>query len=215
MKRLVLLLAITSVPAFAGAQQRSLTMTASPGYLTIANVTRGGRAILAGISFQAEGGGVRRLRRFAEVLSDADADGQIVYVPDGKVPRRSVWAVIDLDTGGSATAGGPELSAFLKPFPDTALKRDVDDLIAAFASAAVQVELVVVRPKDGAWHAHAHEGREGDADGILNGTVTMPFASATPLVAEFGKAPKQLRKDDVVVLIDIRRLRLATTTIVK
>jgi hypothetical protein len=208
-------IALVWIAGAAVAQQaQSLGMTASAGELTITNVTRGGRAVLAGMSIRAEGGGVRRLRRFAEVLTDADSDGRITYVPDGKVPLRSIWEVVDLQTGATATAGGPQLSSFLKPFPENALKKDAGDLVTAFTAGGVEVEVVVVRPRDGAWRAHAYEGGPGDGDGVVNGMIAIAFESATPLIAEFSKAPKQLRKNDVVVLIDVRRLRLATTTIV-
>lgn len=214
MRRVVFLLLIIGVPAPVAGQQSSIAVVSSFERLTITNATRGGQVIVAGMSIQSEGG-IRRLRRFAKVFTDGDGDGRIEYVPEGKVPRRSIWLVSDLESGSVATAGGPGLSGYLVSVPETAQKKDADGFVTGFESRAVEIDLVLIRPKKGAWIRHAYEHGEGDEDGVLNGTIRALLASATPVAATFGEPPDKARKDDVLAVIDIRRMRLGFTTIVK
>jgi hypothetical protein len=209
----LLFLLLAAAAATVAAQPAALTLTASPEQLTIANATKGGQVVLAGVSVSSEGG-TRRIRRFAEVLKDDDGDGRLDFTPDGNVPRRSVWAVTDLQSGSTATAGGPERSvAHIAPLPTTALKKDLDGAISGFESGAVEVQLVILRPKKGAWMSYAYEGFEGDEDRTRNGIIRTLLTSAVPIAPEFGSAPTKAKKDDVLILLDIRNLLVGTTVV--
>jgi hypothetical protein len=214
MRRVAFLLLFIGVTAPVAGQQSSIAVASSFERLTITNATRGGQVIVAGMSIQSERG-VRRLRRFAEVLTDSDGDGRIEYVPEGKVPRRSIWLAADLESGAVATVGGPALSGYLAAVPETAPKKDADGFVTGFESAGVEMDILLIQPKKGAWIRHAYEGNDGDEDGVRNGTIRALFASATPLAPVFGAPPTKARKDDLLAVIDIRRLRLGVTTIVR
>lgn len=213
----VAFLALMAIALPAATQQR-LSLTATHDQLTMTNVVKRGRVVVAGMTIQSENG-MRRLRRFAEVLTDTDGDGQVEYAPEGKVPQRSAWAAVDLTNGSVATVGGPGLTEYLSPLPETVFKKDVDGLVDAFATGTSWLDLVLVRPGDGegagAWRAHVYDGEAGDADAALDGKVKLFFESGTPLLVSFKTAPKHVKKDDVVVLIDLRHLRLAFTSIGK
>jgi hypothetical protein len=208
-------LLLTAIALPAAAQQR-LSLTTTHDQLTMTNVVKSGRVIVAGMTVQSENG-MRRLRRFAEVLTDTDGDGQIEYAPEGKVPQRSAWAAVDLTNGSVATAGGPGLTEYLSPMPETAFKKDLNGLVDAFATGTSWLDLVLVRPGEGggAWRVHAYDGEAGDADAALDGKVKLFFDSGEPLLVSFKSAPKHVKKDDVVVLIDLRHLRLAFTSIAR
>lgn len=208
---LLFLSLMVAVPTFA---QSALTMTTSFDRLTITNTTRGGRVVLAGVSIQSENG-VRRERRFATMLTDTDSDGRIDHVPEGKVPRRSIWVAVDFESGSVTTASGPGFENHRTAFPETALKKNADSLIVGFEDEAVEMDLLIVTPRRGAWLRHAVEGEEGDEDKIRDDKVKVQFASAIPVLADFRDAPKDVKKDDVIALIDVRFLRLAVMTIDK
>jgi hypothetical protein len=199
--------------ALAADPDNALTLTTSPELLTIANATKGGRVILAGVSVTSERN-TRRLRRFAEVLTDTDGDGRIQFVPPGSVPLRSVWAATDLESGATATAPGPGRSVtYLLQIPATAFKKDVDGALTGFESRGVEVQLVVVRPKQGAWMTYAQEGFEGDEDGSRNGVIRAALGASVPLAPEFGSSPSKTKKDDVLILLDLRHLLVGTTVV--
>lgn len=219
MRRATALLTLTVALAAVGSHLQaadpptSITVTASSEHLTVANATKGGRVVLAGVSITTERS-TRRLRRFAEVLTDTDGDGRIEFEPAGKVPLRSVWAVTDLESGASATTAGPGRSvAYLLELAPTALKKDVDGAITGFDSAGVEMQIVMVRPKQGAWVSYAQEGFEGDDDGARNGVIRLLLSSSAPIATDFGSSPSKARKDDVLILLDLRHLLVGTTVV--
>jgi hypothetical protein len=61
---------------------------------------------------------------------------------------------------------------------------------------------------------YAQEGFEGDDDGVRNGLIRAALSSSTPLVPDFGAPPSKTKKDDVLILVDLRHLLVGTTVVV-
>ncbi len=75
-----------------------------------------------------------------------------------------------------------------------------------------RAELLVVRPKGGAWRLAASDGASGDHDRRHDRKLALDFSTAIAIGSE-EPAPARLRKKDVVVLIDSARLRVFTTEV--
>jgi len=97
----------------------------------------------------------------------------------------------------------------------SAIKKDADGLAEALEMDGITAELLLVRPKAGAWILRAREGAASDGDRVKNGRLTLLFESAEPLGGGKDKAPKKLKAGDVLAVLDPGRLELRTLTVTR
>lgn len=171
--------------------------------VTIANVTRGGSAVL----FMCERGsrdGRTHVRKQALILRDDDGDGTLHFTPESKVALRSVWVAVDFASGATAAAAHPGFPLVLSEIPVTRFKKDADG-IAELEQELRRMVLLLVRPGNGAWTLLARDGQLGDSDRAENARLTLRFADARAIEGKVA-APKHLKKNDVLVAIDQSRL---------
>lgn len=166
----------------------------------VGNVTAGAEVVVLVASVEGQGG-VLRHRSGAKIFRDDDGDG-VVTVADGRaIPLRSVWVAVDIETGRSAIAAPADFPLQSAPFPVSLLDRDGEGAIGLFDLQQRNAELLLVRPKSGAWRLRAHEGGNGDGDEHANGKLRLDAAAAISVSGDT-PPPKRLKKGDVIALID-------------
>jgi hypothetical protein len=172
-----------------------------------------GDAVLFGASLQSERG-LPTLRQFTEILSDGDRDGIVTFEPRGGTPLRSFWVVIDLVTGERGLAVPPDYEVAHEELQRNALKHDASGLTSGLSQDRSRMIVLVVRPGEGAWVLAAADGSRNDKDQQHDGRVEVTFEQALAIGGD-RKAPKHLKADDVIAVIDPVGMALRTVRITK
>lgn len=194
------------------ADSPSISATVSAGQLTVTALSSGGSVAVSGLTAHNERGMLSK-QSIARVLTDDDRDGRIVYAPAAGIPFQSVFVVVDL-VGGTTTVVAPEgYSVDHHEIGRAALKKDQDGLVSALELDQLHAEILIVRPGEGAWVIAAHDGGGGSADGIADGRLSIQFEQARSLVDPDQKAPKKLKKGDVLAVIDPAHFEVRTVTV--
>ncbi|HYO79125.1 MAG TPA: hypothetical protein VE010_21860 [Thermoanaerobaculia bacterium] len=198
--------------AAASAADLPLQLTITDGSIVVSNATPGGNVVLFAAGLDGSNG-VLTQRRLGHAVA-ADAIGSLAYKPARRMPYRTIFAAVDVETGRLALAGAPDYELQVRPFPTENLKRESDGISGMAGTEIPRAELLVVRPKGGAWRLVASEGGSGDDDKQYDGKLALDFSTAKSLVGEVA-APARLKSKDVVVLIDSARLEVFTTEILQ
>lgn len=152
-------------------------------------------------------------RTGAKIFTD-DSTGAFTYTSPYGIAPRSVWIAVDVETG-RYVAASPSTDGFrLLPFPAQLLKRDTDGILGLFDNDQVTAEMLIVRPKVGAWRLRGLEGGRGDADRAHNGKLSLASAEATP-VSGTDPPPRRLKNGDIIAVIDPGRLEVVIVEIGK
>jgi hypothetical protein len=135
------------------------------------------------------------------VLSDSDGDGQL-RLPDTKgFSKRTVWASVDVETG-EYTVTSPGGAVAEIGFRGHTLKGNGAGQLKRLESIDAQaLDILLVRPRQGAWALRTGDGSRGDTDGETNRRFALDIESLEPLHG-YGPPPKHFEKGDVIVIID-------------
>jgi hypothetical protein len=168
--------------------------------ITISNVTKGGDVVLFSC---ARGTRDRRIhvQPLASVLHDEDRDGIVSVTRADGVPIRSVWVAVDFTTGSTAAGAHPTFPLLVSSIGEGMYRKNAAGEIAELIHEQPRIVLLLVRPGRGAWLLRAFDGGEGDRDGVASGTLSLLFEDARSITGK-DKAPKGVKKDDVIVAID-------------
>lgn len=180
--------------------QSSLTLEVHETSVQVANATPGGTVILATCARTSRNGRTH-VARTAMVLRDDDGDGTVQHTPGSPIPLRSVWVAVDLATGATAAAGHPGFPLNVTELSLVSLRRNAETGIDLLDRDDRRLFMVLVRPGSGAWTLFARDGAGGDDDRLANARLSIKFMDARAVDGKTA-APKQLRPDDVIVLID-------------
>lgn len=211
--RLALLGTFVYTMGAAAQETRPLAMSVTPARVQVSNTTPAGRVVLFTASMSGTGG-VLRQQTGAKSFTDDDGDGRVVYVSPAPIPLRSIWIAFDVETGRYTSAGPDGYPLHQLAFPSTLLKKDAEGVLGVFDNELLAAEMVVVRPKAGAWRLVALEGAAGDADKTRNGRLSLASNDAVP-VAGNTAAPKHLKNGDVIAVIDTGRMEYFITEVGK
>lgn len=192
---LLLLAALSALPAAAAPFRVSLESDA----VVASGVTPKGQVALLGVTREIGEDDFPTVRRHLTVLSDEDGDGTITYKVEQGVPVRSLWSVVDL-ASGDFDAVAPEGFGLRKVnWRGRGLeRRNGRDAVEDRRSL---LEVLVVRPKAGAWALRVRDGGEGDGDGVIDGRLAGVLDQMRPLEGS-PEAPEAFQKDDVVLALD-------------
>lgn len=135
------------------------------------------------------------------VVADTDNDGEVRVPFPEALSDHAVWIAVDFETG--------EIAAAMR---DGAV-RDVTFRGHSFRTGGGEskqleshdfksLDVLVVRPRAGAWELRGSDGGPGDSDGRQDLTLVVDVESLRPLQPAFGPPPKKFEKGDVVVLLD-------------
>jgi len=177
-----------------------LQLTIGTAEVRIGNVTGGAEVVLLVATVEGDGG-VLRQRTGAKTFRDDDGDGVVTVADARGIPLRSIWIAVDVETGRSAVAAPPDFPLQLSPLPASLLERDAEGVTGVFELQQRNVEMLLVRPKSGAWRLRAHEGGNGDGDQHANGKLRLVAADAIAVSGD-APSPKRLKKGDVIALLD-------------
>lgn len=190
---------------------QALTATLDATHVTV-GLRPGSQIVLLGVTLQVERNMLTR-RQFSELLTDDDGDGTVTFAPLGGVAFRSIWVAVDLNSGANVVAAPEEFELTNETIASADLQFDANNLIAGLEQHRRSVELLVVRPGDGAWVLRATDGGALDQDQLRNGQLTIAFADAQPLDSSFTSAPSTLRGADVVIAFDPVKLQVRTLAV--
>jgi hypothetical protein len=194
----------------ASAADVPLQITVSDAGIAVTNATPRGNVVLFASGLDGSFG-VLSQRRLAQNVA-ADAAGTLVYKPKRALPYRTICVAVDVETGRMALGGAADYEIQVRPFPTETLRHDADGVSGLAGAEIPRADLLVVRPKGGAWRLAASEGASGDDDKQHDGKLSLDFSTAVSIGAEV-PAPKRLKNKDVVVLIDSARLEVFTTEV--
>jgi hypothetical protein len=186
-----------SIPA--GAQ--SFRITFETDAVVISGMTPKGQAVVFGVTREVGEDDFHTVRRYLETLTDDDGDGIVRYTVEKGIPLRSIWAAADMESGdyGAAAPEGFELQQVdwkgqgLQHLPEG--KDAIEDQRSL-------LELLVVRPKTGAWSVRVSDGDKTDADGAIDGRLEGVLEGMTALTVETPRPPASFEPDDLVLAID-------------
>ncbi|MEO8380732.1 MAG: hypothetical protein ABI779_13800 [Acidobacteriota bacterium] len=178
----------------------AMTVTVDAEGVTAAELPRGARIVLFGVG--REPGRYRSsIRRWTEVLADDDRDGRVRFA--GHVTNRSIWVAVDLETGESVAATGPDYPR-REVTAGSALKRDNVGQLSKLENARGIAEMLIVRPKRGAWRLGSSKNSAVDE---ARGNPAVMRLDASAFRAVEGVASddlKHLKRGDVLAMIDPR-----------
>jgi hypothetical protein len=173
-------------------------------------VTPGGSVVLFGIARERPGRITQVVRRDT-VLPDADGDGAVRLDLGRPVATQSIWAAVDLGTGAFAVATPDGMPRREVALPGESFRRGPRGAVEALQGAREFLEILIVRPGEGAWSLSVGDGGDSDADLQPDGSIQAALASMRPLQAAKA-ALDELLPGDVVVLIDPRQLEFYAAT---
>jgi hypothetical protein len=201
----ILVLGFAALPA--GAQP---TIGFEENAVVASGVTPGGSVVWFGIARERPGRITQVVRR-DPVLPDSDGDGVARLDLGRSVAVQSIWAAVDLTSGSFAVAtpeGTPRREVAL---PGNSFRRSPRGAVEALQDARQFLEILVVRPGEGAWSLSVGDGGASDADLQPDGGVQAALTSMRPL-GTAKTALDQLLPGDVVVVIDPRQMEFYAAT---
>lgn len=193
-----------SASAFAGLAVRFET-----DGVVVSGATRGGK--VASVFADHE---VQLFRNGTFVMSDPDGDGEFRFSDPKPFSKRTVWASVDLQTGAySVSSPGGELAEI--GFRGHALKGNGAGQLKRLEIADAEVlQILLVRPGQGAWSLRSADGGRADTDGVTDQRFELDIESLEPMPG-YGPPPKHFEKGDVIVILDPHSRAVFATTVGK
>ncbi|HWW61537.1 MAG TPA: hypothetical protein VN181_09230 [Thermoanaerobaculia bacterium] len=187
----------------------ALTMRIEADGVTVQDATPGAKVILFGVAREPHLY-YSVIRRWTEVLADDDRDGVVRFA--ASVSNKSIFVVVDLDTGAYVAETGPDYPR-REILPGEAFKRNNAGQISKFENARGRAELLVVRRGKGAWRVSAAKNSSLDENKDTPSALKIDaseFLSVSGLAS--GKL-EHLKRDDVVAMIDPNRMEFYLVTV--
>jgi hypothetical protein len=153
-----------------------------------------------------------RLKRWQRLLTDTDRDGAVELDLGRAIPADTLWVAVDLSSGGAAAVSPAESHFQRIEFPSEALRKGPDDQYERFVAGRRMIDILVVRPRVGAWVGLAIDGHANDGDEQQNGRTAVVFADARALGGH-APAPRHLTPRDVVIAVDLRKMEYYMTEV--
>jgi hypothetical protein len=170
--------------------------------VTLKGLTPEGLVVLFSIAWESEKG-VSQLVRRESLLPDSNGDGEVRKDLGKPIPDKSIWFAVDLTSGelGIRQPRQPHAAWFAKsPFPVWSLPFTLDHL----ELRRDFVQLVVVRPRVGAWGGRVRDGFASDPDGKRNGIVPVRLDRLWAL-GDSPPPPQVLAAGDLLLIVDPTR----------
>jgi hypothetical protein len=181
--------------------------------LQIDGLTPGASIVWISVAIEGQGW-MNRIVPREGLLTDSDGDGRITIELDAPLSLRSTWAIVEVSSGAYVVAT-PEgfQSSVLVPDGIIGRARGLRTSLDLLEIERNEIELLVVRPRVGAWRLTAIEGSPQDADRSNDRVLTMRFADLVPLGTPGLAVPGVLKPGDVVIAIDPEQLSHFATVV--
>jgi hypothetical protein len=168
--------------------------------IVISGVTPKGQIVVFGVTREIGEDDFHTVRRHLKVLADEDGDGMVRYPVEEGVPIHSLWAVADLASGDYDAVAPKDFGLRRANWRGRGLQRRHDGKDAVEDNRTL-LELLVVRPKSGAWAMQVNDGGESDADGLIDGRLEGVLEQMKPL-ASSPQPPSVFQHGDLVLALD-------------
>ncbi|MFL6193493.1 MAG: hypothetical protein ACJ75H_04940 [Thermoanaerobaculia bacterium] len=175
-----------------------------------AGITPAGKVVFFSVSREGQRARLRMTSR-EEIVEDSDKDGVVELDLGQPTPFRSIWAAVDLASGEYTIASPSGYAPTVLEFPVAGLRRPagagkpdrLDD-------RRYSLEVLVVRPGQGAWRQSLGDGDPDDQDHAANGRVEWAVAKGRAIHGG-PAAPDGFDPGDVIIAIDPTRMELYAT----
>jgi hypothetical protein len=184
-------------------------ITLQPRSITVEGITPKGQALGFSVARELAEDDVATVVRRTQVLADDDGDGKVTWDLGRDVPLRSIWVAVDLATGQVAAASPEGYPLRRVSWRSGGLGRGgmAADQVG---DARSFVEVLLVRPGQGAWQLTVGDGSAQDADGRADGKLAAALDRLEPVPGLPGITgpPSRFDPSDVVVVLDPNRMEL-------
>ena len=208
-KKFALLLLTLTMALSAAADQKApgagLAVKIDGSHVTVTGATAGGKVAFFGVGRFVKQYRVS-VRRFDKIVADDDKDGTVVLDIGEKLPWKTIFAAVDVNTGRyglTTTADFPLMPIPFKKEIMVANKGQLDHLLIEHRFC----EMALVRPGVGMWGQVLADGNKFDEDEHSDGKVTVNVARSIGVEGNV-PAPSKFDKGDVLVLIDPNRMQV-------
>lgn len=163
------------------------------------SLTPGAQVLLFGVARDHDGFGAV-IRRWTEVLTDTDGDGQVELDLGFNVPFQSIFAAIDLRDGHYSVASPSGFGA-IPPKRAKTLRRGPKALVDRMSSPGPMADVVYVQPGSGAWKVQLSDGVTTDRDGVADGATMFALSDFSPLLPGLD-VPQEFAPGGILIVID-------------
>ncbi|HWS72522.1 MAG TPA: hypothetical protein VN605_10430 [Thermoanaerobaculia bacterium] len=149
------------------------------------------------------------------LTGDAGGNADLDY--GREIPVASIWAVVDQSSGSYDIVTPGDYPRREKPFTGSILKHATPaEAIDQLTTNSLVLQMLWVRPGNGggSWFVTASDGAANDDDHEPNGETLTSTALFTPIAGK-EKAPKKLKTDDVLILIDPFEMNFIATVVTR
>lgn len=153
---------------------------------------------------------VTHVARESQIVRDEDGDGQVVL--DLEPAFHSVWCVVDLETGRFSVTVPDGFPRKERAIGSEELQVSPEGGVRTLRDDRGYVEVLLVRPRVGAWHMSAGDGAASDADAARDGFTAVEFATMEP-VGNSPQPPASLEPGDLVIVVNPRNLEFSATNL--
>ncbi|HEX2836055.1 MAG TPA: hypothetical protein VHW00_23825 [Thermoanaerobaculia bacterium] len=208
LRHLLILAALlcAAVGAVADPRVTALTVNAEERQVRVTGITPDHQAIVFSVGIGSIGN-TPALTREARALTDDDGDGTVELTVH-RLPSRSVWVAIDVESGDVAVATPDGSLPATLPRPENAWLAGQERV----AISRSYVEAVVVRPAVGAWAARLADGGSRDADSLRNGISTFRL-DAMQRIGGTENGPPLAQPNDILIVADPQTLELIVSEV--
>lgn len=156
-----------------------------------------------------------------DAMVRADATGAATLELPAPIAARSVWVVVDVESGEVALASPEGFPLRQVQFPGRGVglsrrflldERRFLDVLVVRPAAAVPAGRDAAA-ESGAWGQSFGDGGEGDGDGELDGKIEAVLERLRPIGDSPALRPDELRPGDVVVAVDPVTLEIYARTL--
>jgi hypothetical protein len=204
MRLFSLLAAFIAVAPVASAAAPGLKLTVQSHKLVASNATKGSQVVFFGDQIDARAYSADYFHG-ANVVDVGD-DGSCTFDIGRGVGPASVWIAIDLATGDTDVITGDGLHAREYIPTADALKHDFNGNTSKLQLPFLIADVLLVRPKDGAWLTTVADGGSTDDDRNQDGKTTVQFETLLE-TSKNHKAPRAIVKGDVLIAVHPRTLQ--------
>jgi hypothetical protein len=150
-----------------------------------------------------------------EILTDDDRDGTIEYKPTSGIAFQSIWIITEIATGETKVVTPAGYNAIEMTQQGAGRGNAVNITGNIFDIGRDHVDILVVRPNEGAWTLPVREGGVKDAPVAAIGRSTVPLVKLVPLRPTFGSPPPALKNGDIVAIVDAVRMQYWLTSVAR
>ena len=169
--------------------------------------TQGGEVVLFAVLREPQPAGESNIVQTRLVARDTDGDGTVRFDLGRDVPYLSVWSAVDVRSGAFAVGTKEPFPLRRVAWPSNAVGADTDGSLRKLEiSGRGAVDVLWLRPETGAWSMTLYDGGPSDEERRNDGRIRAALDNLRTITGD--DPPRHLKKDDILVIIDQRKLEI-------